>query len=577
MNKRQALVESFEHIAIDTSTLGQLDKDTEDDISLGFDPVAPHFLSATKQLPHYFVSIPDREKYKSCVTKALEHDVDLLNGQWSFCRTDAIVNNADLPIPTLPEKWLQCLGTKKKNPPKDQTITKSKMNKEERCTMNEQKPVSLDDLTYVVNNLNSSRAENYDQWTQVMWAVSNTAAYSDIETRCCTKLIHRFSQQSEKYNPEEVSKKLCQQDSKKADCLSFASLLHWLKEDNPEAHKQYYAKDNTYEMAKCRFEEQNWKVQVPLSFVEIYPTESNPQTENFFKASELVDKYRDLPPYYEWNAKQGKYVARYDFIWRWRDDHTKKTYKNMNFLPKGLTCLPTTYNLWRGFQIEQDIANTDPEVTSYGVQEFLDFLKGDICNHDEQVYNYMLKFTAQIFQDPAHHGRIAVVLTGDQGTGKNTFTRLLGQLVGANHYYETGNPELDFFGTFNVALKNRIVCVVNEAQGSTNYEFADLLKHIIDADTITTNQKYKATETHRNFIRLFFCTNNPYPVKVELTDRRYVLIKTSSEHAGSQHSTYWEKIHRLFANKQALCNIYHHLLEVDVTNIDFMKDRPITL
>lgn len=84
-----------EFIWIDTNKVSHLDIDGETDFKIE----APYFKSITKQFPHYFIS-------KTSLTTKTRHGtslsdgcpIDLLRGQSSYCRRDAIVSNADLPI-----------------------------------------------------------------------------------------------------------------------------------------------------------------------------------------------------------------------------------------------------------------------------------------------------------------------------------------------------------------------------------------------------------------------------------------------------------------------------------------------
>jgi hypothetical protein len=69
-------------------------------------------------------------------------------------------------------------------------------------------------------------------------------------------------------------------------------------------------------------------------------------------------------------------------------------------------------------------------------------------------------------------------------------------------------------------------------------------------------------------------TNNDVPVFIEDSDRRFVLIEASSEKKGDHD--FWNRIHSELA-KPAVQSAYHHyLLNLDLSDFDPARDRPIT-
>ena len=81
---------NLSHIAIDTNDVYQIDIDTVDSNNLPYIPddykqlcdSEPYFLSTTKQLPHIFVKVNEKNsKNKSLI----DDKIELLSGLWSFC------------------------------------------------------------------------------------------------------------------------------------------------------------------------------------------------------------------------------------------------------------------------------------------------------------------------------------------------------------------------------------------------------------------------------------------------------------------------------------------------------------
>ncbi len=85
-----------EYIAIDTSTISHIDIDDDTEFELD----APYFQSITKKKPHYFVhsSLCVGATRKPAVFYEDGCKIDILSGQFSYCRRDAMVYNSDSGI-----------------------------------------------------------------------------------------------------------------------------------------------------------------------------------------------------------------------------------------------------------------------------------------------------------------------------------------------------------------------------------------------------------------------------------------------------------------------------------------------
>ena len=95
IEQRQKIVSAFDYIAIDTRDFFQIDVDTHDHEHFveRCKDVCPYLESATKKLPHCFIEAnhPVATKRIDTIYKGIE----ILCGQWSYCRADALVYNSD--------------------------------------------------------------------------------------------------------------------------------------------------------------------------------------------------------------------------------------------------------------------------------------------------------------------------------------------------------------------------------------------------------------------------------------------------------------------------------------------------
>jgi hypothetical protein len=80
--------------------------------------------------------------------------------------------------------------------------------------------------------------------------------------------------------------------------------------------------------------------------------------------------------------------------------------------------------IWQGWPVE---ACADPDA----IQLFLAHIRDVICSGDESYANTLLDWCAYTVQNLDTHNRFALVLLGQEGAGKNTFTDAFCDLFGS--------------------------------------------------------------------------------------------------------------------------------------------------
>ena len=92
---------------------------------------------------------------------------------------------------------------------------------------------------------------------------------------------------------------------------------------------------------------------------------------------------------------------------------------------------PNVLNLWRGFAVEAD--------DSGGCSLYLAHITGVICSGNDEHATYLLDYLAWGVQNPGKRPEVAVVLRGEEGTGKGTMVHPYGELFGS-HYQHISQP-----------------------------------------------------------------------------------------------------------------------------------------
>ena len=93
----------------------------------------------------------------------------------------------------------------------------------------------IEDIYELVNILDSSRADNYEEWINIGFALHSI----EPDNEDLLSIWDNFSQQSKKYEPKACEKKWnsCMDD--KPDGLTLATIHYWAKKDNPEKYKEF--------------------------------------------------------------------------------------------------------------------------------------------------------------------------------------------------------------------------------------------------------------------------------------------------------------------------------------------------
>ena len=206
--------------------------------------------------------------------------------------------------------------------------------------------------------------------------------------------------------------------------------------------------------------------------------------------------------------------------------------KNKNLLMRdGLRFYDTRENMFSYFTgYDYDVLDAVDESL---IEPFLKHIKEVISNNDEAVYEYFINWISMIIQQPDGKTETAIVITGDQGTGKNVFTNVICDLM--KRYSNRNLNNIDHLvGKFNTALENMKLIICNElSSADTNkYLNSDSLKSVITEREVTINPKGLAPRDVQNVVNLIMVSNNFAPVNIEGGDRRYVVTATSNAHKG---------------------------------------------
>ena len=239
----------------------------------------------------------------------------------------------------------------------------------------------------------------------------------------------------------------------------------------------------------------------------------------------------------------------------WLQHPHRRTYKGITFA--SASDAPAGYlNTWQGFAVPAKPGDVSP---------FLEYLRDVICDGDEGLYRWLLAWLAHLVQRPFKKPGTALVLIGEQGTGKSKLGGLLKHLFG-NHGIGLSSAE-GLTRNFNSHLMSRALVAMEETPIKPRE--ANLVKQIITADRILCEPKGVDSFEVDNHIHLIISTNERFAVPAQHDERRYVVIDVSNRQ--KENTEYFSGLDTWFRKQGGAEAVLHFLQQYDYTGVDLRR------
>jgi hypothetical protein len=267
--------------------------------------------------------------------------------------------------------------------------------------------------------------------------------------------------------------------------------------------------------------------------------------------------------------------VRKAFIGEWFLDEDIRTYTAEDIYPREDMCPKDIYNLWRPWKaLSADLS--DPEAVNMqdyiqaGVDFFFNHIK-IMCDNQEEVYNFVVNWLAQMFQYPEHKS-IELIFISREGAGKGLFEEFLTSIMGSSKVVNTSDPQNDIFGSFNAIMKDAVLVIFNEANKANFYQQNDKKKALITDEKIQIRQKHLPAIQIKSYHRFITFTNNPDPSFKN--KRRDIFIRCSDEKINCDE--YFKPGWAFAKNKYVARAIYDYLMDMKIKMKITACDIPAT-
>jgi hypothetical protein len=255
------------------------------------------------------------------------------------------------------------------------------------------------------------------------------------------------------------------------------------------------------------------------------------------------------------------------FLTKWFSDPEIRLYRNTDYFPPPLKCPEDVFNLWTGFDVEK-VQETGNEGKLPYILDHLRFICGD-----ENTYNYLVKWFANIFQFPGSKSRTAIVIRGSEGVGKGFIYDLMKVLLGKDKVFFTSKPEKEVFSQFNGERENKLLICINEISLTQWKKIEDEFKSSTTGDVMTINRKGLHEYVVADLARYMILTDKDIPVSITKNNRRLVLIEVKGE---KKQEEYYNTLYEAMADPQTQFDFFHYLKSVDISGFVFERNIPTT-
>ena len=274
----------------------------------------------------------------------------------------------------------------------------------------------------------------------------------------------------------------------------------------------------------------------------IYVTPARGRMPEIWDDTALSKYYRNKSVRYKAKgADKYTVIKPADVFW---DDPDRVTYQGTQFEPDPAKVDDSKFNTFNGFPIQPRSGDWDL---------LRDHLRDNLCAgngseeiSDKYLFNYVMTWCADIFQNPGRKLGSSIAIMGEQGTGKSKFFEWFSESLGDYSVKVASKKHL--VGNFDSHLDSKLLVVGEEAFWSGDKEAAGILKDFITSDRKMTERKGVDAVERANYTRTGFVTNNDWAVPTDdnADARRFLVLRASN--AQKQNGKYFAAIDEQMRN-----------------------------
>lgn len=201
----------------------------------------------------------------------------------------------------------------------------------------------------------------------------------------------------------------------------------------------------------------------------------------------------------------------------WIESDLRRTYSGVEFAPGGGR--KGYYNLFRGFAVEPAAGDCSL---------FLSHLRDNICQGDAAQFDYVIRWLADLVQNPGTKPGVAISISGKKGTGKSKLTDTIAALLGT-HAVTVSNAD-QLTGRFNAHHSTALLITGEESFWAGDKKAEGALKHMITSEKIALEKKGVDIAMIDNYSRFIFVGNAEWLFPATNDERRLFALECGDAH-----------------------------------------------
>lgn len=159
-------------------------------------------------------------------------------------------------------------------------------------------------------------------------------------------------------------------------------------------------------------------------------------------------------------------------------------------------------------------------------------IKDNLCSGNEEYYNWLMDWMADMVQDPANPKGTAVVLGGIEGAGKGTLANAIAKIFGLHASIISNSDHL--VSKYNDMIMDSVFLFADEVVYAGSHDAANRLKAMVTEKTNTREKKFGDMKKVDSFLHIMMSTNNEWKVAAGPESRRWMVLQVSSSVANER-------------------------------------------
>ncbi|SOE81320.1 hypothetical protein SAMN05446927_4598 [Caballeronia arationis] len=260
----------------------------------------------------------------------------------------------------------------------------------------------------------------------------------------------------------------------------------------------------------------------------------------------------------------------------WLKHRDRRAYNRIEFAPGG-GVPEDTYNLFRGWTVEPCFGMTLEQATN-NCDLFLTHLQENLCRGNQELYKYLIRWYAHLFQQPGHKPGVAIAVSGEKGVGKSKVTEVIAELLGPHALTVSQRSHLT--GQFNAHQAQALLIVAEEAVWAGDKQAEGALKQMITSPTMTLERKGVDAVPLKSCARFVMNSNAEWIFPASADERRLFALDCGSDH--KQDDEYFKAIddqlygpgltsHKPGQDSPGLRALLTYLLGLDLTDFNVRR------